>query len=1127
MMRNFTFPIQLRACLFALLELFPRLLYSLRYVVGCACAVSIGIDIRCAHCRRLVPPVRWLLVICVYSPLISHASSPPANDVHICEVLDYEDIRARDSLYVATKQALNLNVGEPRTVRMIYFLPNDRPFQQEVVDSMKVTIRQIQTFYADQMEAHGYGRRTFRFETDAQGDPVVHRVDGQHANSYYFDNQDYWNWDEIREKFDTRANNVYLTVWDNGTNVVRPGLRGVGGGGRDGGSVLVSASFHWITVAHELGHAFGLYHDFRDDAYIMSYGFDQLRALSTCSAEFLSVHPYFNPDIPDEETPGPTIELISSLGYPTGSTSVTIRLKISDPDGLHQVILFFNGIGYIGDGYEVKACHGLAGEGDAIVEFNYNGVVPSDGFTSLSDPLLHPIYVEAVDSFGNVGDTNFWLFDTSMQRNLITTLEGNLPVHSLAFSPDGATLATGRKLWDIATQTEITTPYGNIVAFSPDGKTLATEGGVWDIATRTEIIPLESNNVVLAFSPDGTAFAEAYHDGTFKDYKIKLWDIATKRSIATFGEHMRNISSVAFSSDGTTLASGSYDGTIKLWDISSKDNIATIEAKNSRYGWVYSIAFSPDGSLLASGQGNGDSTVKLWDVATRRNIATFGHIYSVTSVAFSPDGTILASGSWDETVKLWDVATRTNIATFWANTEDIWSVAFSPDGAILASGAYDGTIRLWDTSEWLRPRPTALLKVSGDNQQGTLGAELISPLVVELRNQYGSALSLQGVPVTFTITAGDGQLNGKFTVENKMTDANGRAQTTLTLGPVAGTNTVEVSGTGLKPVTFNAVGIGTPEVPITSGDYQTWHLPEGAMARLEKGKIGSNDRAIAFSPDGQYLAVASSIGVWLYDVATYRELALIPGHMTENAFVAFSPDGTLLALGTYQGSVELWDVSTSTKIATFEGHTSNVTSVVFSPDGTTFASGSGDNTVKLWDVATRRNIATLEGHTRRVKSVAFSPDGTILASGSGDNAGYGTLKLWDIATRRNIATLGGHIGQVGSVAFSPDGTTLAAGSGGQFRLWDIATRTNVATLERGRGAVESVAFSPDGTTLATVSWDNTVNLWDIARQNVATLGGHSGRVGSVAFSPDGTTLATGVWDRVRLWDIATRVKSYI
>ena len=260
-------------------------------------------------------------------------SSSPASDVHFCEVLDYEDIRARDSLYAATKQALNLNVGEPRTVRMIYFLPNNRPFQQEVVDSMKVTIRQVQTFYADQMEAHGHGRKTFRFETDAQGDPVVHRVDGGHPNSYYVDGGRFW--DDIPRKFDFSANNVYLKVWDNGTGSIDPGVAGRGGGGRDGGSAEVSARFGWRTVAHELGHTFGLGHDWKNGNYIMSYGAggSGRHSLSACAAEFLSVHPYFNPDIPDEETPPPTIELISPSGYPTGSTSVSIQLKVSDPDG--------------------------------------------------------------------------------------------------------------------------------------------------------------------------------------------------------------------------------------------------------------------------------------------------------------------------------------------------------------------------------------------------------------------------------------------------------------------------------------------------------------------------------------------------------------------------------------------------------------------------------------------------------------------------------------------------------------------------------------------------------------------------------------------------------------------------
>ena len=129
------------------------------------------------------------------------------------KVLDSEDTQARDSIYAATKHALNLNVGEPRTVRMIYFLPNDRPFRQEVVDSVKVAIRQIQTFYAEQMQAHRYGYKTFRFETDVGGEPLIHRMDGQHPDSHYLDNTSLTVLDEFEQVFDVRKN-VYFIVID-------------------------------------------------------------------------------------------------------------------------------------------------------------------------------------------------------------------------------------------------------------------------------------------------------------------------------------------------------------------------------------------------------------------------------------------------------------------------------------------------------------------------------------------------------------------------------------------------------------------------------------------------------------------------------------------------------------------------------------------------------------------------------------------------------------------------------------------------------------------------------------------------------------------------------------------------
>ena len=295
-----------------------------------------------------------------------------------------------------------------------------------------------------------------------------------------------------------------------------------------------------------------------------------------------------------------------------------------------------------------------------------------------------------------------------------------------------------------------------------------------------------------------------------------------------------SLHTVAFSPVKPILASGSQDGTIKLWDVATKGHIATLEAHS---GSVFAVAFSPDGTTLASAgitrdsEGDWDSTVKLWDVATRRIIATLEeHSGWVRSVAFSPDGTILASGSWDNTVKLWDVATWRNVATLGTPNNTtvggcigrVHSVAFSADGAILASGVIvgncggsagsvipaSGEVQLWDVSELDAPRPQTLEIISGNNQQLSTGSELASPLVVEVRDQNGDPL--QSVQVIFAVTTGNGKLNGRSTVDNATTDANGRAEIRLTLGGNPGTTVVKASVTGLDPVTFNAVAVESP-----------------------------------------------------------------------------------------------------------------------------------------------------------------------------------------------------------------------------------------------------------------------------------------------------------------------------
>ena len=318
-------------------------------------------------------PISHVAILAVLLMALSavHASTPPADSVHFCLPADPEQWQS-DEPRPAGKWTSDLNAGEPRTVRLFYFLPNDRPYRTEVVDSMKSGILDLQSFFADQMEAHGYGRDTFQFETDDQGDPVVHRVDGDYADSHYSSRG--YTEGEIERAFDNSAN-VILIVMDVSTRTAH----GRGTGSKGSGWAMVYGEWNWFAAVHELGHAFGLHHDFRDNEYIMSYGRAERSSakMSACAAEFLSADPYYNSDVPLENESPPTIELVSPTEYLAGSESLPVRLRVRDDEGLHQVLLFVKPQNpFLGGTPEVKACRGLVGETDAIVEFDYDGITP-------------------------------------------------------------------------------------------------------------------------------------------------------------------------------------------------------------------------------------------------------------------------------------------------------------------------------------------------------------------------------------------------------------------------------------------------------------------------------------------------------------------------------------------------------------------------------------------------------------------------------------------------------------------------------------------------------------------------------------------------------------------------------
>ena len=371
---------------------------------------------------------------------------------------------------------------EEYIVKVVYFVSKDREPSQDADTKIRQLLKQVQKFYADQMESYGYGRKTFRFESDTNGNPVVHRVIGTKEGKQY-QQAPYGAFGEFANRIQTR-NTILFVVLDHGF----PTIAGAGGMAFSGARLLIPAtggSFGLKTAAHELGHTFTLPHDFRNNSYIMSYGWAHPYKISQCAAKWLSVSPYFNRKQIMANKPGQIKILPSSIAYPPDRTHVFF--EITDPDGLHQARFMHHHT-------LMLECKDLKGKKE-IVKFIAN--------TAMDKRVL----VEAVDVNGHI-------------------IYG--PWHALKDLEPKLTLDISGDITDIPDNNSIRGPWLWMIA-----PTEQNQGG----STSTDI---DSLSIASANKIDEETVSKegAREGGTISDYTWTLGELPSNRNINAMLTHI-------------------------------------------------------------------------------------------------------------------------------------------------------------------------------------------------------------------------------------------------------------------------------------------------------------------------------------------------------------------------------------------------------------------------------------------------------------------------------------------------------------------------------------------------------------------------------------------------------------
>lgn len=582
----------------------------------------------------------------------------------------------------------------------------------------------------------------------------------------------------------------------------------------------------------------------------------------------------------------------------------------------------------------------------------------------------------------------------------------------------------------------------------------------------------------VQYSPEGTILSAASWGA-----KVQNWDPRTGHRLLTFSGHSSNVFGLAYSPDGSRLASAGAvlptGGEVRIWNVKTgfqNQRLLIPEAS------AVSVAWSHDGRYLVAGDNQG--TIHVWDSTSGKKLREMkGHGGHVTQIVFHPTKNECASASLDKLVKIWNVEKGTEVATLREHGGWVHGLAYNFDGTQIATGggaSSPGVVKIWETKTY---KQALVLR----EHERTVSSVAFSP--------DGKWLA-------------SGSADRKVRIWDVET---GDLKATLT------GHEHTVSGVAFRPDGKQLASCSW------DGTIRTWSFPKEKQERVLVG-AATFVTSVTYDPQGTKLATGSSdLGtgaeIRIRNAKTQQVLQTLREHKRPILDLAFSPNGKQLASASYDNSVILWDAEKGTVLHQWNDHPRFPPKcLAFTKDGKILAAAGDGDQVVLWDTATGKKIRELSQNLPAkhdfVNDLSFSDDGKLLAVSH-----IRKTNVWDVEQGKGLFTVRDDASVVG-IKMIGEGKSLISVSGTTVKIWDLGKKRLVKTIYGHGPEASCAAFAPEGQALVTGHSDHTVRVWDLSTGKITTYRGHNDQIEQVAWHPTEEHVASVSRDRtLRLWHL--------